>query len=276
MTSSPRTSRSAFTLIELLVVISIIALLIAILLPALGAAREAARNVQCLSNLRQVGIAFSTYEVDNRRYPRHLQELTTADIWATQVKQNAVNDTRTQYRDYLTDINFLTCPMVEDLDRGFGAIPETSGDRIYMDYFTTPGYWSNAANVNTGPFPQGDSNAAGLWTGPDQEWEIDNKKFTALAGDQFLLDSVFVGAPVKANHIGGVAGIIQEIYATGPFWETTFRIVAAYPNGYGDARANYVMKDGSVTGFAGSDQGTSLVPLGRPNVAFKRYLVPFR
>ena len=55
-----------FTLIELLVVISIIALLIAILLPALGAARGTARNVQCLSNLRQQGIAGMSYTADNK------------------------------------------------------------------------------------------------------------------------------------------------------------------------------------------------------------------
>ncbi|MEM1183998.1 MAG: type II secretion system protein [Planctomycetota bacterium] len=58
-------SRQAFTLIELLVVVAIIALLVGILIPSLGAARDTARNVKCQSNLRQYGITFTAYSVDN-------------------------------------------------------------------------------------------------------------------------------------------------------------------------------------------------------------------
>ncbi len=63
-TPTPSRRRPGFTLIELLVVISIIALLIGILLPALGAARSAARNVKCLSNLKQLGVSVYSYAGD--------------------------------------------------------------------------------------------------------------------------------------------------------------------------------------------------------------------
>jgi prepilin-type N-terminal cleavage/methylation domain-containing protein len=64
-------SRRGFTLIELLVVIAIIAILAAILFPVFAAAREKARSISCLSNMRQMGTALMMYVQDyDKMYPQ--------------------------------------------------------------------------------------------------------------------------------------------------------------------------------------------------------------
>jgi len=70
--------RKAFTLVELLVVISIIAMLLAILMPALSRARDQARLMTCLANVKQLGLLLGLYQADNsNRVPVML------NVWAT-------------------------------------------------------------------------------------------------------------------------------------------------------------------------------------------------
>lgn len=96
-----RSNKNGFTLVELLVVIAIIGVLVALLLPAIQAAREAARRSQCANNMRQLGLAMANYESAQKTLPygsfyinngKSFQDMVTERVgrriewnWVTQV-----------------------------------------------------------------------------------------------------------------------------------------------------------------------------------------------
>jgi prepilin-type N-terminal cleavage/methylation domain-containing protein len=157
-----RARSRAFTLIELLVVIAIIAILAAILFPVFSRAREKARQISCLSNLKQMGLAFFMYNAD------YDETYVTNPQW------------KTKLQPYIRNTQINVCPSRKSLPWYYGqgyncGIPPGRGTYVVAGFvgqaeaaIQSPSYKIVVAEwdrCNSGP-PCGDGHAK--WMKPEQ------------------------------------------------------------------------------------------------------------
>jgi prepilin-type N-terminal cleavage/methylation domain-containing protein/prepilin-type processing-associated H-X9-DG protein len=143
-----RTPRTGFTLIELLVVIAIIAILAAILFPVFAQAREKARQTACLSNCKQLGLAWSMYAQDYDETSPHPAEL--GRMWVVDFKNKPKRSDDLYFQDlirpYAKNDDFTYCPSVgKDFvwtwpGGGFKSSFHLNGTSYWYNYF----YWDAA------------------------------------------------------------------------------------------------------------------------------------
>jgi prepilin-type N-terminal cleavage/methylation domain-containing protein len=293
---------AGFTLVELLVVIAIIGVLVALLLPAVQAAREAARRSQCQNNLKQLGLAAANYlGAKSDRLPTGgLQEqspyrgiplfvyllpyMEQQTIYSQWDFKNLANNSRTLTSPTAIAIATFACPSDQPPERvvDFSTMPSGNHGLAYPGFYANTSY---AGNGGTRSYYANDSKDDGVFytTGPagveyaqpigpnirhDDPVKLpeitDGTSNTLLFGERYNIDSDFDALPT-----GQRSGLLIHQWALWG-WTGGFK-VTGHALRSGAVRINYTvgecLQSGSSGGYTCQDQRLNAWGSGHPSGA---------
>ncbi|EAQ78421.1 DUF1559 family PulG-like putative transporter [Blastopirellula marina] len=161
--------RAGFTLVELLVVIAIIGVLIGLLLPAVQQAREAARRMQCMNNLKQVGLGMHNFHAAYRCFPTSVSGNGASHYWCAQLLPYMEQNPLADIYDYSVKFKDIANREAVQYPVPFMLCPSTPGGPIAHPKFKTatassPETWGAIGSDyagSSGPY-------SAMWNSPAQ------------------------------------------------------------------------------------------------------------